>query len=45
MLPQATWPEGHQSRVDGFLERLHDVTNWRATPMSWASGLVVAVRI
>ncbi|MER6499841.1 class I SAM-dependent methyltransferase [Streptomyces sp. NPDC001455] len=45
MLPQNTWPEGHQSRVDEFLERLPDVLNWRATPMNWASGLVVAARI
>ncbi|MGA5497682.1 O-methyltransferase [Streptomyces cinereoruber] len=45
MLPQATWPEDHQPRVDGFLERLPEVPNWRATPMSWSSGLVVAARI
>ncbi|MGW3398751.1 O-methyltransferase [Streptomyces hydrogenans] len=44
MLPQDTWPDDHQPRVDGFLERLPDVPNWRATPMNWASGLVVAVR-
>ncbi|MFF9073780.1 O-methyltransferase [Streptomyces sp. NPDC014872] len=45
MLPQATWPEGHQPRVNGFLEQLPEVPNWRATPMNWASGLVVAARI
>ncbi|MEU3652158.1 class I SAM-dependent methyltransferase [Streptomyces sp. NPDC032161] len=45
MLPQVTWPEDHQPRADGFLERLPDVHNLRATPMSWASGLVVAARI
>ncbi|MZE80818.1 hypothetical protein GTY57_28860 [Streptomyces sp. SID5475] len=45
MLPQATWPKDHQLRVDGFLEQLPEVPNWRATPMRWASGLVVAARI
>ncbi|MFH8474834.1 hypothetical protein [Streptomyces sp. NPDC018000] len=45
MIPQVTWPEDHQPRVDGFLEQLPDVPNWRATPMKWASGLVVAVHI
>ncbi|MFF0484858.1 hypothetical protein [Streptomyces sp. NPDC004435] len=45
MLPQATWPDDHQPRVDAFLEGLPEVTNWLATPMSWASGLVVAARI
>ncbi|MEU8773600.1 hypothetical protein [Streptomyces sp. NPDC048606] len=44
MLPQETWPDDHQPRVDAFLERLPDVPNFRATPMSWASGLVVATR-
>lgn len=45
MLPQETWPDDHQPRVDGFLERLPEIPNWRATPMRWASGLVVAARI
>ncbi|MFD7964380.1 O-methyltransferase [Streptomyces zaomyceticus] len=45
MLPQTTWPDDHQPRVDGFLERLSDVPNFRATPVRWASGLVVAARI
>ncbi|UYQ62467.1 hypothetical protein [Streptomyces peucetius] len=45
MLPQVTWPEDHRPRVDAFLERLPDVPNWHATPMNWASGLVVAARI
>ncbi|MEU8757945.1 class I SAM-dependent methyltransferase [Streptomyces sp. NPDC048659] len=45
MLPQATWPHDHQTRVDEFLERLSDVANFRATPMRWASGLVVSARI
>ncbi|MEU5980280.1 class I SAM-dependent methyltransferase [Streptomyces sp. NPDC047315] len=45
MLPQATWPDDHQPRVDSFLERLPDVPNRHATPMNWASGLVVAARI
>ncbi|ATW48363.1 O-methyltransferase [Streptomyces peucetius] len=45
MLPQATWPEDHQPRVDAFLEQLPAVPNWRATPMRWASGLVVAARV
>ncbi|MFH9728412.1 hypothetical protein ACH4M4_36495 [Streptomyces sp. NPDC017254] len=45
MLPQNTWPDDHRPRVDGFLERLPEVPNWRATPMCWASGLVVAARI
>ncbi|MEV6358132.1 O-methyltransferase [Streptomyces hydrogenans] len=45
MLPQDTWPYDHQSRVDRFLEQLPGIPNWRATPMRWSSGLVVAARI
>ena len=45
MLPQATWPDDHQPRVGGFLDRLPEVANLRATPMRWASGLVVAARV
>ncbi|MCJ1679947.1 hypothetical protein MTF65_21900 [Streptomyces sp. APSN-46.1] len=45
MLPRVTWSDDHQPRVDGFLERLPEVANFRATPMRWASGLVVAARL
>ncbi|MFD6935258.1 O-methyltransferase [Streptomyces goshikiensis] len=45
MLPQATWPDDHQPRVDAFMEQLPEVPNVRATPMRWASGLVVAARV
>ncbi|MCM1964860.1 class I SAM-dependent methyltransferase [Streptomyces sp. G1] len=44
MNPQPTWPDDHQPRVDGFLRDLPDVPNLRATPMHWASGLVIAAR-
>ncbi|MFE0645362.1 hypothetical protein ACFW2Y_27695 [Streptomyces sp. NPDC058877] len=45
MLPQDTWPNHHQPRVDAFLGRLLDIPNCRATHMRWASRLVVAARI
>jgi predicted O-methyltransferase YrrM len=45
LLPQATWPGGHQARVDAFLDRLPHVAGLRATTMAWASGLVVAARV
>ncbi|MGR7028210.1 O-methyltransferase [Geodermatophilus sp. URMC 62] len=44
LLPQPTWPEDHQQRVDGFLERLPGIGELIATPMAWASGLVVATK-
>ncbi len=44
LLPQPTWPEGHQARVDSFLTEIHDHTNLQVTLLTWSSGLVLAVR-
>lgn len=44
LLPQPTWPEDHQQRVDGFLDRLPHLPALRAVTLAWASGLVVAAR-
>lgn len=45
LLPQPTWPDDHQPRVDGFLERLPRVSGLRAVTLAWSSGLVVAARV
>lgn len=45
LLPQPTWPDDHQARVDAFLDRLPCVEGLRATTLAWASGLVVGVRV
>ncbi|MFC4334057.1 O-methyltransferase [Salininema proteolyticum] len=44
LLPQETWPEDHQPRVDEFLARW-PVDGLVATPMRWASGILVATRV
>jgi predicted O-methyltransferase YrrM len=44
LLPQLTWPDDHQPRVDAFLRRLPHQPGLRPVVMSWASGLVVAAR-
>jgi predicted O-methyltransferase YrrM len=44
MLPQSNWPEGHSTRVLALLETLSARPDFEITPMSWASGLVLAVR-
>ncbi|WP_419707968.1 O-methyltransferase [Promicromonospora sp. NFX87] len=43
LLPQDTWPENHPERVDQFLEAWPRA-GMVATPMSWASGLLVAAK-
>jgi predicted O-methyltransferase YrrM len=45
LLPQPTWPDDHRPRVAQFLSRLPEVPRLRATPMAWASGLVVGARV
>jgi predicted O-methyltransferase YrrM len=44
MLPQPNWPEGHAPKVRQLLSTLADRVDFAIAPMSWASGLVVAVR-
>lgn len=45
LLPQTTWPDDHRPRVAQFLGRLPEVGGLRATPMAWASGVVLGVRV
>ena len=44
MLPQPNWPEGHAEKVPVLLDRLAYDDRFVIAPMSWASGVVVAVR-
>ncbi|MFJ5084773.1 hypothetical protein [Streptomyces sp. NPDC088706] len=45
LLPQPTWPSGHQARVDDFLAHLSEHPNLLGTAATWASGLLVGTRI
>jgi predicted O-methyltransferase YrrM len=44
LLPQPTWPDDHQPRVDQFVAEVVKEPALVVTLMSWASGLVVASR-
>jgi predicted O-methyltransferase YrrM len=44
MLPQPNWPEGHAEKVPVLLDRLTTDDRFVIVPMTWASGIVVAVR-
>ncbi|MFD0019834.1 O-methyltransferase [Streptomyces sp. NPDC058382] len=44
LLPQPTWPSGHQPDVDSFLAQLPDRANLLGTAATWASGLLVGAR-
>lgn len=45
MLPQVNWPEGHEEKVRILLEQLASDRRFQIAKLSWASGIVVAVRI
>lgn len=44
LLPQPTWPEDHQPRVDTFVADIVTQPGLQATLMSWSSGLVIGAR-
>jgi predicted O-methyltransferase YrrM len=44
MLPQPNWPEGHAEKVPVLLERLTTDNRFVVAPLTWASGVAVAVR-
>ena len=42
--PQPSWPEGHGEKIEPLITRLSVHPQLHIVPISWASGLVVAVR-
>jgi predicted O-methyltransferase YrrM len=44
MLPQPNWPEGHAEKVPVLLERLTTDHRFVVAPLTWACGVVLAVR-
>ena len=44
MLPQPTWPEGHQQNVDALLGKLGALEDFHVSKMNWSTGIVVCTR-
>lgn len=44
LLPQLSWPPGHAPNVDALVERLDVHPAFRSAKLSWATGLMIAVR-
>ena len=44
LLPQPSWPEGHAEKVPPLIQRLSAREDFHIVPISWASGLVLAVK-
>ncbi len=44
MLPQPNWPEGHEKRVEAFVDMLDNMNGAAVTKLSWATGICVVTR-
>lgn len=44
LLPQPNWPEGHASKIPVLLNELKNNSQFAILPLTWSSGVVVAVR-
>jgi len=45
LLPQANWPDGHDRRVRALIDDIEGRPGLATARLSWASGLMLAVRI
>lgn len=45
MLPQANWPDGHAEKAADLIAKLEQRKDFRVTKLSWASGVVLAVKL
>jgi predicted O-methyltransferase YrrM len=44
MLPRPSWPAGHAERAIRLIATLEQLDDFRITRMSWASGIIIAVK-
>ncbi len=44
MLPQPNWPEGHQEKAGNLVHILENRSDLIMTKLSWATGIIIAVK-
>lgn len=45
MLPRANWPGGHAEKVAALVGKLEQREDFHVTKLSWASGVILAVKL
>jgi predicted O-methyltransferase YrrM len=45
MLPQPNWPEGHASKVEGFIEELEKRKDIILTKLNWSTGIIIVTKL
>lgn len=44
LLPQASWPEGHDAKVAALIDALEDRAEFTTARLAWTSGVMIVVR-
>ena len=44
LLPQASWPEGHQEKVERFVAHMSGLAHLRIAALDWSTGIMIAVK-
>ena len=44
LLPQKSWPPGHENAVAAFVSHIRSRPDIRVTALDWASGLLLVVK-
>ena len=44
LLPQKSWPDGHEVNVPGFIAEMEKRRAFVSVKLAWAGGLMIAVR-
>ena len=45
MLPQPSWPEGHQERIDALFQELSNRKDFCGSLLNWSTGIMILTRI
>lgn len=45
LLPQPTWPEGHQAKVDALVARLASLNGWKTVKIDSLAGIMICTRV
>jgi len=44
LLPQKSWPDGHETKIPGFIAEMEKRRDFVIVKLAWGSGLLIAIR-
>lgn len=45
LLPQANWPDGHETKVTALIAQLEQRVDLMLTKLNWSTGIIIAVKL